>query len=142
VEVAPTELLDHLARLVERFSADTGIAARFVTGLPEVRLPPKACRETVRIVQESLANVRRHAAASHVLVRLDRSGEGWGLVIDDDGRGFDFDGRLTLEDLDRQRRGPLVIKERVRGMGGSLTLESRPGQGSRLEIRLPTRPHA
>ena len=82
--------------------------------------------------------MRKHAAARHVVVRLGRDEQRWLLSIDDDGRGFAFSGRLSQDDLDRQRRGPVVIKERVRAIGGELSVESEPGQGSRLTIVWPS----
>ena len=59
------------------------------------------------------------------------------LSIDDDGCGFPFAGRFSQADLDATRKGPLVIKERVRLLGGELTIESDPGRGARLEIAVP-----
>jgi signal transduction histidine kinase len=89
-------------------------------------------------VQEALVNARRHAEARNVLVRLDhRDRDGWRLVIEDDGRGFGFEGRLGPQELDAQRKGPLVIRERARSAGGELMIESSPGSGSRLEVRFP-----
>jgi signal transduction histidine kinase len=58
-------------------------------------------------------------------------------VVDDDGRGFDFSGRLSQEELDAARKGPVIIKERVRAIGGELSIESAPGRGARLEITFP-----
>jgi signal transduction histidine kinase len=63
-------------------------------------------------------------------------------LIEDDGRGFSFAGRLTQAELDAQAKGPLVIKERVRVIAGELAIESNPGQGSRLEISVPQKPEA
>jgi signal transduction histidine kinase len=60
------------------------------------------------------------------------------MQIEDDGKGFPFNGRLTLEEMERTFEGPRVIKERVRALGGELTVESTASQGSRLEIRIPT----
>jgi signal transduction histidine kinase len=88
-------------------------------------------------VREALANVRRHSGAQHVLVRLARQHGGWMLTIEDDGRGFEFSGRLTHAELDENRRGPLVIKQRVRAIEGELTIVSKVGQGARLEIKVP-----
>ncbi len=141
VEIAPQKLLEFLADSVERFQRETGISATFVTDLEEVSLPPRVCRELARIVQEALVNVRKHSAASNAVVRLGRKGGMWKLVIDDDGRGFEFVGRFTQADLDSARKGPLVIKERVRSMGGELTVESTPGRGARLEITLSAGGH-
>lgn len=141
VEIAPQKLLEFLADLVERFQRETGIAATFVTDLEEISLPAHLCRELARIVQEALVNVRKHSAASNAVVRFGREDGMWKLVIDDDGRGFEFIGRFTQADLDSARKGPLIIKERVRSMGGELTIESTPGRGARLEITLSAGGH-
>jgi signal transduction histidine kinase len=61
----------------------------------------------------------------------------WRISIEDDGGGFAFSGRLSLPELEAQRKGPLVIQERVHLIGGQLTIESSPGRGSRLEISVP-----
>ncbi len=142
VELSPAHLLDHLADLVERFRRDTGIHAEFVSGLEEVSVSPRACRELVRITQEALANVRKHSRAKRVLVRFGVHDSEWTLAVEDDGHGFDFSGRKSLPELDACRKGPAIIKERVRLLGGQLEIESSPGEGSRLEITLPQKAHA
>jgi len=136
VEVGATELLDRLAGMVDKFGRETGISARFVSDVDEVNLSPRLCVEITRIVQEALVNVRRHSGASSVWVRFARQDGGWALDVDDNGAGLGFAGRLDLAALDRERRGPLVIKERVRAAGGQLTIDSQPGRGTRLEILL------
>jgi signal transduction histidine kinase len=137
VEIGPHQFLDAIADLAERFSRDTCIQARFISELQEVALPAATCRELVRIVQESLANIRKHSGAHVATVHFGSQDGLWKLVIHDDGKGFPFDGRLTLTELDALRRGPAVIKERVRAIGGNLVIESTPGHGSRLEITVP-----
>jgi signal transduction histidine kinase len=72
-----------------------------------------------------------------VLVRLVEKADHWELSIEDDGRGFDFEGRVTQEELDRIGKGPRIIKQRVRQLDGSLMIESNPGAGARLTITLP-----
>ena len=86
--------------------------------------------------------MRKHSQAENVLVRFASSSGLWKLTVDDDGKGFDFSGRLSQAELDAARLGPVVIKERVRSIGGELALESVPGHGARLEITFPQRPHA
>jgi two-component system nitrate/nitrite sensor histidine kinase NarX len=88
-------------------------------------------------VQEALVNVRKHSRAEHVKVELTANTSSWLLVIEDDGRGFEFSGRFSQTELDEARRGPVVLKERVRLINAQLTIESNPGRGSRLEIRVP-----
>jgi signal transduction histidine kinase len=85
-------------------------------------------------VQEGLVNVRKHSQARHALVRLGSSKSLWTLSLEDDGKGFPFSGRLTLAEMDEIGKGPMIIKERVRLIGGELTVESNPGQGVRLEV--------
>ena len=131
------KLLGFLSDTVERFQRETGISARFVTDLEDVEMPQQMCRELARIVQEGLVNVRKHSGAQHALVRLGAYDGKWQVVIEDDGRGFPFEGRLSQLELDDQRKAPVIIQERVRLLAGKLTIESNPGKGSRLEIDVP-----
>jgi signal transduction histidine kinase len=142
VDISPGQLLDHLADTVDRFRRDTGITAEFVSGLDEVELSPRVCRELVRIAQEALANVRKHSGARRVLVRFSVDQGQWTLAVEDDGRGFEFTGKKSMAELDASHKGPLVIKERVRTLGGDLEIESLPGQGTRLVVTLPQRAQA
>lgn len=137
IEFDPRHLVEYLSGMVTRYRQDTGIGAQFVCDSPEVSLPPATCREIAGIVREALANVRRHSAAQHALVRLSRQHGGWMLTIEDDGRGFEFSGRFTQTQLEENRRGPLVIQQRVRALDGELTIVSKAGHGARLEIKIP-----
>jgi two-component system sensor histidine kinase DegS len=137
LDVDSDTLLSFVADTVERFQRETGINATFISDLDNVELPQRLCREVARIVQESLVNVRKHSGARQVLVRLASQEKQLLLTVEDDGKGFPFSGRLPQGELDSQGKGPLVIKERVRLMDGNLTVESNPGQGSKLEIRIP-----
>jgi len=137
IDIRPAQLLDFLVTMVDKFQRDTGISSRFVSTLTEVSLPPRVCNQLARIVQEALVNTRKHSGAQQVLVQLGQQDGRLKLVVDDNGRGFDFSGRLTLSELDAVRKGPLVIKERVRSIGGELVVESVPGKGSRVEVSVP-----
>ncbi|OFV96666.1 MAG: hypothetical protein A3H28_03735 [Acidobacteria bacterium RIFCSPLOWO2_02_FULL_61_28] len=139
LDLDPGQLLEFLADLVEKFRRETGINALFISDVEEVAWRPRVCREVARIVQEGLVNVRRHSGARNVVVRLGKENGSWSLMIDDDGKGFPFAGRLSQAELEATRRGPLVIKERVRVIGGELTVDSTPGRGARLEIVIPAR---
>jgi len=142
LDVDSRKLIGFLGDTVERFQRETGITARFTSDLEEPDMPQPVCRELSRIVQEGLVNVRKHSQARTALVRLSARNGRWTLVIEDDGRGFPFTGRLSQVELDALGKGPLVIKERVRVIAGELTIESNPGQGSRLEISVPQKPEA
>ena len=137
VDVDPEQVLDRLTDDVERFQRETGIAARFVTQFDRLPLPPNSCREVVRIVNEALVNVRRHSGARNVYVRLGAADGDCRLSIEDDGCGFQFAGRVTHAERGRPSKGPAVIGERVRLLGGHLTVESDPGHGARLDIAVP-----
>lgn len=137
IDVDAQRLLPVLYDTVERFQRETGISARFVTDLEGPDMPQKVCRELVRIVQEGLVNVRKHSGARHALVRLESKEGQWNLSLEDDGRGFPFSGRFTQTQLDEIGKGPMIIKERVRLIAGELTVESTPGQGTRLQVTVP-----
>ena len=142
LDVDSKKLLGLLSDTVERFQRETGISARFLSDLDELNMPQPVCRELARIVQEALVNVRKHSKARQVLVRLGSRNGAWHVLIEDDGRGFPFAGRVSQVELDSMGKGPVVIKERVRLIEGELTIESSPGQGSRLEITVPQRRQA
>jgi signal transduction histidine kinase len=137
IDVDSRRFLNVVADTVERFQRETGITARFVTDIEKPQMPGRVCRELVRIVQEGLVNVRKHSQARHALVRLSESASQWSLTMEDDGRGFPFSGRLSQEQLDQLGKGPMIIRERVSLIDGALTVESNPGVGARLEVKVP-----
>jgi signal transduction histidine kinase len=137
LDVDSKRFMGLLSDTVERFQRETGISARFLSELEVLDMPQQICRELARIVQEALVNVRKHSQARQVLVRLAAGNSAWSVTVEDDGRGFPFSGRLSHAELDALRKGPVVIKERVRLIEGELTIESNPGRGSRLEITVP-----
>ena len=135
---SPQELPDFLAELVAKFRLETGISVRLETGNKNRMLPASICHEVVRIVQEGLTNVRKHSGASNVVITFSAGEDGQHkLLIADDGHGFEFRGRVTHAQLEASHRGPGVIKERVRLIGGELTIDSSPGNWARLEISIP-----
>jgi signal transduction histidine kinase len=137
IDVDSRKFLSVVTDSVERFERETGISARFVTDIEKLEMPDKVCRELLRIVQEGLVNVRKHSRARHALVRLASSPSQWSLTMEDDGKGFAFSGRVSQDELDQMGKGPMIIKERVRLIAGTLTVESTPGAGARLEIKVP-----
>jgi signal transduction histidine kinase len=138
-EVEPPQLVKYLAETVDKFRRDRSVPASFVSDAQEVSLSPRVCAELVRILQEALVNIRKHSGARKVLVRFGRENETWKLLVEDDGSGFEFTGRLSLAELEAASLGPRVIRERVRSIGGELAIESIPGCGARLQISLSPR---
>jgi len=135
VDTTPRALAG-LTEVVARFERDTGIATRFCSdgGLSP---SPRSSNEVVHILQEGLANVYKHSGARHVLVRAGAHDGRFRLSIEDDGRGFPFSGRLSHAELAAAREGPAVMMERVRALGGEITVESKAGQGARVEVAVP-----
>jgi signal transduction histidine kinase len=121
-------LASAIARLVEDARA-TGLEARLaVEGEARPLAPPKEFA-LYRAAQEALTNVRKHARARRVEVRLAYGGEVM-LEIADDGEG-------TQPEGDRTGFGLLGLRERVALVGGTVSVESRPGRGFRLAVELP-----
>ncbi len=85
-----------------------------------------------RIVQESLLNVRKHAAAKHATVSLKRQGADIELVVTDDGEGFDPDA------VGPRHFGLLTMRERAEAFGGRFDIESAWGAGTRVLVRIPS----
>jgi two-component system nitrate/nitrite sensor histidine kinase NarX len=137
IDVDSQRLLGVLKDNVERFQRETGISARFMTDLEQLDMPQRICREIVRIVQEGVVNVRKHSGARHAMVRFGCTPDKWNLTMEDDGKGFPFSGRHNMQQMKETGVGPMVIMERVSLIAGELTVESNPGQGTRLEITVP-----
>jgi signal transduction histidine kinase len=142
VDVDATRLVEHLAGTVDQFRQRTGIKASFACGVDQIDLSPRVCREIAGIVQEALANVRKHAEATSVLVRLDVEDGDWRVTVDDNGRGLDFEGYLGPTEIEAQRKGPVLIKERARSINARLGIHSHQGFGTKLEITIPRKHHA
>jgi signal transduction histidine kinase len=140
-DIDTRRLVEHLANLADRFERHSGIQTRFVSDVEEMALPARVCRELARAVHEALVNVRKHSGARNVLVRVTHGDDRWVVIVDDDGRGFDFEGRMSHEEMDRLRRGPVILKEHARAAGGSLAIQSQRGVGARVEITIPGRRH-
>ena len=132
--------LDHLGltpaleQLIKAFRQDSDLDIKLKTvGFSEdERLPQDIETTLYRVVQEALTNVVRHARASHVDVVLERRGDVLLVIVEDDGKGFDFslvkrEGHLGL----------LGIQERAEMLGGTLTVESKPGSGTTLFVEVP-----
>jgi signal transduction histidine kinase len=136
-EVDARRLPGFLRDTVQRFQRETGIVGRFLMDDAELSLSQSVCRELARIAQEALVNVRKHSGAKLVQVQLLETNGVWELIIEDDGEGFPFAGRVSQYELDSAGRAPAIIRERVRLIQGELTIESKPGHGARVEVRVP-----
>jgi signal transduction histidine kinase len=126
-------LLPALLWHVERYTALTQVEVTFEHAGAQARLPPAIETAAYRIVEEALTNVARHAGVKETSVRLQVK-QGWLRVqIEDRGRGFDP--RVTL--AGGASSGLTGMRERARLLGGQLTVDSAPGEGTRLKAELP-----
>jgi two-component system NarL family sensor kinase len=108
-------------------------------GPPVGELPAALARDLYFIVHEALINAARHAHATAVHVTLSGVDTQVRLTVADNGRGFPFRGRYDLATLTALNLGPVVLKERIASLGGSLILVS-TGAGSQLYMTLPLSP--
>ena len=130
-------LVPALEQLLTEFRKQTGLEVGFQTGgLEELptRLPGAVETALYRIVQESLTNIARYAQASLVSVIVQSRDDWVQVVVEDDGRGFDVE-----EALAGGRLGILGMRERAEMLGGTLEIESGPGQGATIYANLPAR---
>jgi signal transduction histidine kinase len=131
-------LMEALQRLAERFGRETGIATRLDTSaLDGVDTGLTRSEEIVllRGAQEALANVRRHASASAVVLRVSRVGSDDGsqvsVHVEDDGVGFDPASAAGV--------GLAGLRDRAEEVGGVVDVVSSPGEGTRVTVRVPAR---
>lgn len=125
--------LQLLCREVQKSS---GISLTFETGVAD-----RGCDKDVeialyRIAQEALSNVVRHADATAASVRLSRDLSGIGIMIQDNGKGFDV-ARTRNREGTGTGLGLITMKERAQLFGGSMYLTSAPGRGTRVQIEIP-----
>ena len=118
---------------LEAFRGRHQIATKYTAeGLPE-RLPEEIETAVYRIIQEALTNVARHARAKRVWVALTGKGDELRLEVRDDGVGLPADNGASRP----SGIGLIGIRERVRALGGAVTLSSGPGGGTCLRASLP-----
>jgi signal transduction histidine kinase len=137
VGVQSADLVDLMSGFAERFRNESGLAVDLLVDAVALQVPDRVCRELFQIYREALSNVKKHAQATHVVVKMWQNDSLVSLEVDDNGGGFSFAGRFTGDELERLRLGPISIKERTRSVGGLLTVESTPGHGARVTIEVP-----
>ena len=131
-------LVSALEKLVDRFGRETGIHVLFQNECREPNLTSAEEMQMLRVAQECLANIRKHAKAHTVRVMLScRPGGTYSLLVEDDGVGF--------EDAAKSGRpgehiGLSIMEERARRLGGNLRIESEVGEGTRVELSYQPRP--
>jgi signal transduction histidine kinase len=125
--------LDHH---LEALAGRSGVRIEFDAANGGARIPPEMNVTVFRLVQEAVNNALRHAQASNIRVTLSEDANALQLVVEDDGIGFDREA-VAQRTKRGEHLGLLGMTERVRSAGGELLLDSRPGSGSRIEVRIP-----
>ena len=120
--------LESLARSLEGLTVEVDVTA--------VDLPPHVEMAVYRIAQEALHNVAKHAQASRVVMQFGPSDEGATLVVADDGSGLPDEWMAVAED--RGSYGMVGMQERAELIGARLTITSRPGRGTTINVVIPT----
>ena len=126
-------LSEALEQLANAFSENTGIKTIVVQEDFKESLPQDISSCLYRIVQESLANVRKHAKASRVELELTCDDQDITLCIRDNGVGFD----LERARIDHRGLGLVSMRERVQSVHGRFEIQAEPGQGTRILVQIP-----
>jgi signal transduction histidine kinase len=140
-DLRPTALDDlGLYKALEAVCAEVrrrfGISVDFQSLGGRQRLGPDVEIAVYRAVQEAVNNVVKHAQARNVSVVVDRRATELRIVVEDDGNGFDLQ-EFSQSDTRHSKLGLSVIEERLTLLGGSLAIESEPGHGTSLFMRIP-----
>ncbi|MBB6155477.1 PAS domain S-box-containing protein [Pseudomonas sp. JAI115] len=126
-------LIPALEWLVSEFSHNAGVACSLRACSDRLELDDERVTAIFRLIQESLTNVARHAQASHVEIHLQRSADHVFIEVRDDGKGFD------PKQLSKRTLGMLGMRERGSMLGGTVSVDSAPGQGVRVQVAIPFR---
>jgi two-component system nitrate/nitrite sensor histidine kinase NarX len=120
-----------LAELVERFRRDTGIAVFFQNECTALELAPAQEIQVFYIIQEALANIRRHSGARNVRILLNNQDELYTVLVEDDGLGMDESGAGAAS---AEHAGLAIMRERTERLQGQIVIESEPGEGTRIVL--------
>jgi PAS domain S-box-containing protein len=124
-----------LRDFAESILRDSSLEVDFVaTGWEQGRLPGQTESALYRVAQEAIVNVLKHGHARRLSIVLERGAEAVTLIIEDDGKGFDSE---AVPHLPNGHSGLRGMQERLHLIGGSLTIESSPGQGTTVLARVP-----
>lgn len=122
-------------RLLERLASETGLRTDLEVAGDPLLAPTAVDVAVLRLVQGALANVRQHARASRVVVSLSYTPDELLVDVVDDGRGFDP--AATPEATDAGGFGLRAMRERLAALGGTLSVESAPGEGTAVAASVP-----
>jgi len=126
-----------LRRYANEWATLSGVAVDFdCQGITSQRLAREVETTLYRVAREALTNVLRHARANQVSILLQRRADHVSLIVEDDGRGFDAAAMLRAP-ASQGKLGLLGMQERATLAGGSVQIESSPGAGTTVLVRMP-----
>ena len=128
-ESMPNALMDFVGRWEEQ----SGVKVRARVD-EQIDLPPAVELQLLRVIQEALSNVRKHSGAKHVQLVMQRREASVEAMVRDEGKGFDPE---ALDRRGRPRFGLAIMHERAESVGGQLNIDSEPGIGTTVRIRVP-----
>ena len=131
----PEHLSDHLADYVDDFARQTGIDAQFISVPEDLNVETTTALQLFRIAQEALTNIRKHAQAQQVEVRLFATANELELTISDNGVGFPD---VTQSPKKFRSHGLNSMRERAESLGGVLSIATSSNQGVRITVVIPT----
>jgi two-component system nitrate/nitrite sensor histidine kinase NarX len=123
-------LAQAVARLVEHFRRESGIAVFFQNECQSLALTPAQEIQIYYIIQEALTNIRRHAAARNVRILLNSEGDLYTVLIEDDGLGMTG----PPEGAPGEHAGLEIMRQRAERLPGQIVIESEPGEGTRIVL--------
>lgn len=132
-KMLPVELFSAMRENIKAFQAETGIKIEKSFPIEQPILPPSVSLNLLQVFQEALANIKKHAGASTVWVKIARESESMTISVKDNGNGFSSSGGKSRAGY----HGLHIMKERVMETGGSLKILSSPGKGTEVLIRIP-----
>ena len=134
-ELAESDLLAATGAYIKQWARFSSVKAEFrSSGFGRSRLEPEQETNIYRIVQEALNNTHKHARAANVSILLEKRRREITLIIEDDGQGFDPERQSKK---DRRRMGIIGMSERAALLGGTVEIESSPGRGTTIFLRIP-----
>ena len=127
----------NIRQIAEDFQKTSGIVLNWQVSDALSGLEPEVSHEVLQIVREALHNAQKHSKATRVSLQAEKADQQLHITVEDDGSGFPFGGTYNLDELELMRMGPESIKRRVRTLNGELIVESNPGKGATIRVRVP-----
>jgi PAS domain S-box-containing protein len=134
--IGPVRFVETLRQYIDKYKRFYQMNIQLIFEATEASFdfPTEVSIPLIRVLQEALMNVRKHAQVNQARVRMGQAANDWCISVEDEGRGFDMNG-VGGESV--ARYGLKIMRERVEGAGGRLAIESKPGQGTRVTLLYP-----